>query len=393
MGRALLVVVILMSTIFAAIVVSMQKNLLKIPDIITYNMVRREAENVSDFALRKAVARASFLGASINPTYVTNMTESYNNLTIGSTTIDSVRFSFNTSTQKFRAVSYVRGEKQGITLPYQAEIAFNFPISQIMSTPNCFYYEFNQPQFHGANEYIRDSSPNQNTGEPMNHMGTRPHGGADSWKYAYFDGVDDYIRREDHPSLRLSGELTLVVFAKIDQGRTTSSLVWIPSNPYDTGVPTVNGPGHNLRYKPTAGIWFTSSPKQINFGVTHENNVLTVATFPFVPDGKWPHNKDPWHFFAMTYNRNTRLLKGYYNGLLVTTVTATTPTPVKENTYGFQVGRRDIRVLGSGGNSEYMYMKGGLDQGGLWNRELSAAEIFGFYYGVINPADVLYIRD
>ncbi len=393
MGRALMVVVILMSTIFAGIVISMQRHLLKVPETITSNLIRREAENISDYALRKAVARASFLGASVNPGWVTNVTEHYTNFRVGNTFVDSIRFRFHSGNQNFRAFTHVRTVKQGITYPYRAEIAFNFPMAEIVGTPNCFYYEFNQPQFHGANEFIRDSSPNQNTGEPMNHMGTRPHGGADSWKYAYFDGVDDYIRRDDHPSLRLGGELTVVIFAKIDEDRITSTLVWIPSNPFDTNVPTAHGPGHNLRYKPTAGIWYTSNPRRINFGVTQNNNELTVATYPFVADGKWPHNKDPWHFFALTFNRNTRTLKGYHNGVLVTQVTASSGAPVQENTFGFQIGRRDIRVLGPGGNSEFMYMKGGLDQGGLWNRELSAAEIFSFYNSVINPADILYIRD
>lgn len=55
MGRTILLVVIMVTTIYAGIIISVQREMYKLPEIIKDNFSRKEIENVSDYALRAAV--------------------------------------------------------------------------------------------------------------------------------------------------------------------------------------------------------------------------------------------------------------------------------------------------------------------------------------------------
>ncbi|MDZ4122108.1 MAG: LamG-like jellyroll fold domain-containing protein [Candidatus Cloacimonadaceae bacterium] len=189
--------------------------------------------------------------------------------------------------------------------------------------------------------------------------------------------------------MEVNSNFTIVSFAKIIAGHPAATLVWLPSNPFDTGVAVDGNPGQNLRYKPTGGIFFSGG--NMHFTVTTQGYHSVTVSVPFTPDGEWPHNRDPWHFFGLTYGGG--VLRAYINGVLRGTATAPGNQNALTNTYGFTLGRKDIRVLGAGGTSEYMYMLGLMDQVGLYNRTLSAAEMYNFYTAVINPADILYIKD
>ncbi len=100
-------------------------------------------------------------------------------------------------------------------------------------------------------------------------------------------------------------------------------------------------PGQNLRYKPTGGIWYQGG--NLHFTSVNTAYTQTTITVPFTPDGKWPHNKDKWHFFGLTYNNG--ILKAYVNGVLRGTAYQA-PLPAINSTYGFTLGRKDIRNLG-----------------------------------------------
>ena len=58
MGRGMLILVILMSTIFAGIAMRAQNRALELPDVLRDDQIKRETENVSDYALRYAIAYA-----------------------------------------------------------------------------------------------------------------------------------------------------------------------------------------------------------------------------------------------------------------------------------------------------------------------------------------------
>ena len=281
-------------------------------------------------------------------------------------------------------------------------MAFNFPITAIAGNPNCFYFEMDQPQFHGSNEWIRDTSGNDYTGQPYNAISTRPHGsGANGWKCASLDGVNDYIDIlcqpgcTEHPNLVVSAEYTLIAFAKVRTETTVNqgTLVWLAADPYDSGSANGAHPGGNLRYKPTGGIFYNASDQKMHFVATldNSNKYMIDASFAYTPVGKWPHNKDAWHFFGMTLKNGT--LKTYFNGIRQTTTWSGWWNDAIPNRYGVSVGRRDIRNLGTGGVGEYKYFFGLLDQVGLYNRALTDAEMYGLYMGVIKPENILYIKD
>lgn len=55
MGRTILILVVLLSTIYGGIIISVQKEMYKLPDVMKDNFIHKEIENVSDYALRAAV--------------------------------------------------------------------------------------------------------------------------------------------------------------------------------------------------------------------------------------------------------------------------------------------------------------------------------------------------
>lgn len=390
MGRTALILVVLMSTIYAGVLIRLQNKMQDIGFIINRNMLAKEAESVSDYALRIAVRNSVHHGLQAEPEGFTSLSIPFSDFNVGNCVIDSIDYVFVSNANRYIARTYVRGSMQGQSIAYPAEIAFNFPLSGISGTPNCFYLEMDQPQFNPSFNMVYDSSENGNDAFFYGAVSTRPMGsGVNGWKCASFESGGGWISHPGNASMQVNSNFTLVNFAKIRQGQSAATLVWMASNPFDTATPSGSNPGQNLRYKPTGAIWYSGGNMRFS-ATTTDYQYLEVAV-PFTPDGNWPHNKDKWHFFALTYDRG--VLKAYINGTLRGTTTATGTVNAITNTYGFSLGRKDIRTLGPGGNSEYMYMYGLMDQVGLYNITLTAAQIFNFYQSVINPADILYIKD
>jgi hypothetical protein len=388
----MLIAVVLISTIYSGILLNVQRSLFKLPEVITENFIRKESENASDYALRTAVRDASQMIVTIPTDGVTSVSRNYNNFNIGHCAIDSIKYRFVTDRSHYQAKTYVSGVLQGLHVDYNAEIAFNFPISQLIPTPDGIYYQCDQPQFHGSNEYIMDDSGCGNDGEPMNAIGTRPNGyGVDGWKCASFDGVNDYILTYDHPMIQVDSTFTYSVFAKVVSTEATACLMWMASDPYDTNVSQTGHPGWNLRYKPCGAIWYTSTPtKQMHFAVTLRSYVMLQLDINYTPVGKSPYNKDAWHHFVMTFNKG--VLKAYINGVLMGTTTSLISKKTLTPEYGINFGRRDIRVPGTTAADLY-YLYGLEDQMGLFRRALTDQEVANLYWGIIKPADILYIRD
>lgn len=357
--------------------------------IIARNMITKEAESVSDYALRCAVRDSQIYGLQATPDLFTSLTIPYNGFTLGNCLLDSIRYTYFDDEDRFLAKTYVRGFLQGQSIDYEAQIAFNFPLSGISGSPNCFYLEMDQPQFNPSFNRVYDTSDNGNDGYFYGDISTRPMGqGVNGWKCASFGSSGGWISHPGNASMEVNSTFSIVAFAKIRQGHANATLVWLASNPFDTTVGGGGNPGHNLRYKPTGAIWFSGGNMRFT-ATTVDREVLELA-IPFTPDGKWPHNKDPWHFFALTYNRGT--LKAYINGVLRGTVSCNGLKSALTNSYGFSMGRKDLRAAGTL-TSEYMYMYGLMDQVGLYNIALTAAEIYNFYQGVINPANIHFIKD
>lgn len=400
MGRTMLIVVILMSTIFAGIIISLQRQMRRLPDHVVRNLLNKEAENVSDYALRTAMCNAVQIGLAFPTSGQLELTHTFNNFRIGHCTIDSIQYQFVESVSHYRAFTYITAAMQGVTVKYSAEMAFNFPLNEVAGTPNCFFFEMDQPQFHGSNAYVEDSSLNDYEGSVYGGIGTSPHTPY-GWKGAKYDGEDDYISISTSPAdsaysnLVCDTGLTLVVFATVDQTNTVNqgTLFWLASDPFDTGTPSGPHPGSNLRDKPTAAIWYDKSRSAMIFESTFNNGPKTraEAVVPFTPTSKSPYNKATWHFFALTAKQG--VLRAYINGVLKQTVTTATSENPVPNHFGVYLGRRDYRPSSSYNASNFKYFKGIMDRIGLFNRELSGAEINSFYLTQTVPENILYIKD
>ncbi|HOA29687.1 MAG TPA: hypothetical protein PKL34_06590, partial [Candidatus Cloacimonadota bacterium] len=139
MGRSMLIVVVLMSTLYAGIMITLQRHMFSVPDIITRNMLMKQAEGVSDYALRTAVRNSVSLGMQASPDSVLHWKTVYNNFNVFNSRIDSIAYNFVESSSRYRAQVYVSGRIMGRTTQYRSEIAFNFPLIEAVGSPNCFW--------------------------------------------------------------------------------------------------------------------------------------------------------------------------------------------------------------------------------------------------------------
>jgi len=392
MGRAILIVVVLMSAVYAGIILRMHKKMIDLPNQLIEVLLNKQAENTSDYILRSGIQDAAQMGIAPPEYGVLNATRRFTNWNIGVCTVDSIQYSFVTSLSTYFLRTYIHGNLQGKNINYDAEMSYNFPLVQIIGDPDGLYLQCDQPQFHGANEYVRDDSPYANDGVPMGHMGTRPKG--IGWKCATFDGTDDYIDVEDSPGLQVDSTFTFTVWARMDKDETAAALIWLSSDPYDGAVASGGHPGQNLHDKPSGAIWYTSTPtKQMHFACTLRNYYVLQVDASFVPTDKWPYNKGIWSHFALVFNRG--ILTAYIDGVSVGSVGYLTSLLWKKTItpyYGLNFGRKDIQLSGHVA-ADYWYLEGELDQMGVYMRALTAAEIGSLYQTWINQLNMMYIRD
>ncbi len=399
MGRAALIVVVLMTAIYSGVLITMQRRMLDLPRIIQRNQLTKQAESVSDYALRTAVRNSISLGMMAGPGSVVMWTQEFNGFNVQDCQIDSIRYTFvgaddEMGANSYRAVSYVSGGAQDQTIQYKAELAFSFPLVVMLNLDYAVHLEMDQPQFNpSANwNHVWDSSDNDNDALFYGDVTTRPMGqGVDGWKCASFGSGGGYIMHAGNESLTMTSNFTIMAFAKIRAGHPAATLVWLPSDTSDpafTGI--VSGPG-TVRKQPTGGMWYQSG--NMYYRATTVDGSTVTVTAPFTPDGSWPHNKDKWHFFALTYDRGR--VKGYINGLPVgEQVNPLFPyyRPNAVRNQGIYLGREYFGAP-QAGDPQFKYMYGLMDQVGLVPRTLTDAEIWSYYNLVLNPADIQYIRD
>ncbi len=419
MGRAVLMSVLWMTTLFASILISLDRNLSSFPNVLVRNQLMKEAENASDFALRNAIRNAGsseFLDSYLhgqNFADEISFVQSFNNFKIGNCTIDSLRYSYSNSQAHYKVKSYIRSSLQGVNVSRDAEMAFNYPFLTLGSSkPNVLYLEMERlllfPWLFTNNNLLPDSSGNDYTGIANGFSlisATIPWGGAFSRYCTKFNGIDNYLSVAPQPdasgvdSLNTDDSFSLLMFAKIDKnGRQWYSsyqgtLIWIPSEPSST----------TLRYKPSAGIWFSTSDGSMHFAVTQNNTSKTMLEavvahtrtavifywFFGVPIFNSSFTDYPWCSYGLTYNQG--VLKAYINGQLVQTVTGAN-VRAYPSLYGMSIGRKDIR--GSGVlASDYKYFCGVMDQAGMHDRALNGAEMYSWHKGVMSSTMIKYIRD
>ncbi len=82
----------------------------------------------------------------------------------------------------------------------------------------------------------------------------------------------------------------------------------------------------------------------MHFSAVNTAYTQVTVSVTFIPDGSWPHNKDKWHFFAMSYNNG--IVKAYVNGILRGTSFGGVPFPAITNTYGMTLAERTFAIWG-----------------------------------------------
>jgi len=397
MGRSVLLLALMVGIIYLGINTRLQNRMMLLPHIQIKQMIEKETENVSDFALRNAVRNSVSLGLQTQSGSIRRFTQHFTDYAIGNSILDSIQYVFTGTGTEYRAITYVRGELQGMEVSHVGEIAFDFPMISLVGKPDVFYLEMDQPQFNPSPHFnhVIDTSGNNNHGLFYGDVSTRPMGqGANGWKCASFGSNGGWITFPGNRTTEVSTNFSIISFAKIRETSNVSTVVWIPSDPFDTnlshtGAGGVFRPGQNLRYKPTAGIWFSNG--QMHFSTVMTNYEQLIVSKPFVPRGRWPHNRDRWVFLGLTYAPG--VIKAYIDGVLVGTAIGNLPLPAIRSIHGFTLGRKDIRVLGPGGHSEYMYMFGLLDQVGMYRRTLTDDEMNMVYSEILSPTRLKYIKD
>jgi hypothetical protein len=421
----MLILLILMSTIFAGIALRMQTKMQDLPDLLRDDQIKRESENISDYALRYAIAYAipkikewvdknfETVTVKFDGTTVTN-----GNLIgmpvfpVGNGFIRQITFKHIGGTftggnkeVRFQAISDVSGTLMSKTIVYPAELAFNY---FKVETPNCFYYEMNQAQLEGQAD-LNDTSGNGNNGYPFNGLHTfpTPGDGVAGWKCGFWHGdFNDaaYAPNDNvNHTMEVDTTFTLVCFAKpdIDLKYRSAALVWMPSVQ----------PQGDLAVAPSMAIWYSGVDGNMHFTVGLSDfapyNWLQVefpfkerlvAQSPSSSTGSGYRNY-PWEFFALTFNKGT--LKAYYNGLPITSVpnpVTSTCTKAVKSKWGVSIGARITRLNGTNGDGFYnsnfdRCFHGVMDQVGLFNRALNDQEIWDFYTFTQMPTKVDYIRD
>jgi hypothetical protein len=396
MGRAMLIVTVLMASLYAGIMTTMQRNILSVPNIISRNMLTKQAESVSDYALRTAVQNSIAYGQMAGDVGLMVFNDYYTNFNIQNCKIDSIKYTIVGGTNNsYRARSYVSGSLMGRTVNYKAEIAFSFPVIATLDLDYCIYLEMNQPAFNpGIGDMVWDNSDNGNDANFYGNVDTRPHGtGVDGWKCANFNEssgntIDGVIWHDGNASMVVASNFTIMSFVKLKSGVSNATFVWLPPDPVDVAAQGLSF--GNVRKKPTGGIWFLNN--RVYFTATTVDGVTVETSAPFVPDGKWPHNKDSYYHFVLTYNRGQ--VKGYMNGVLVGTAQNTLypyyrPSALQNK--GIYLGREYYGTPQAG--DSFHYMIGDMDQVGLVPRTLTDAEVASYYNLTINPATIQYIRD
>ncbi len=406
MGRAILIVVILVSTIYAGINVSVQKEMYKLPSVIVNNFLNKECENVSDYALRAAVRLSTeniIMLPGVDTLTVTfndsipdpgdiNLPDDY---AIGNCKIKRIRYK-RLGASTFEAKTTIEGTLQGRVVDYTGQIAFNFRTTAV-DGPLVLYNDYDS-QAHAPDSLLDHSS--HPSGIPMTGLITAV--GTDFSNVVHYssDGLDKYFtggggthkclefgaamtNGKDHvggwvqcPSpasesyqllldrLKTYNQFTVAVYAKpqivksadrnvtnqgadgaaITIGGNSAALYWAASDPEHSKF---NEPGYE---RPSIGIWYdnynaVAKTVTMHYQVTINDGTASGTSMQITRAG-CPINSNltqlAWHMYTLTFLNGT--LTAYYDSDVVGTVTAPGGyTTIMPNDYGFTLGMKDIR--------------------------------------------------
>ena len=161
-----------------------------------------------------------------------------------------------------------------------------------------------------------------------------------------FDGTDDHIVLENHPSLDITGtQITLMAWVKVSEECCDANMSRIISKSFDGG-------GNDVY----ALAITNANPKEASFRINGQ-----ITTGGQVSPNVWTH-------VAGVYDGNQRRL--YVNGLLAGTPDTYTTT-ISSSAQPVHIGMRQ---------SDTRYFAGSMDEVAIFDRELSASEIRAVFH-------------
>lgn len=407
MGKAMLIVALLMGTIYGGIMLHLQNKMLDLPQLQVRQIIEKEQENVNDFALRGAIRYAERLREHVEAGNFVNLKLDFHNYRIGNCLLDRIEYKYAGETAnsvKYRAVSYVHGDLQGYRVnPDSTELALTIPLNTagVSGIPNCFYLEMEDNNFRNG-DLLADGSGNNPPNNPTVYGGVA--GNINQtihpfnkglYKWCTMFGHNKTVETENYgwlsfpgsSSTRVDRNFSLISFVRMNANSTVSTIVWLASDPYPVGN-NLGIEGPDLRLKPTAAIYYkkVGGVGKMYFTVTNTAYQQLIISTPFTPAATFNYNKQEWFELGLTYKKG--LLKAYINGMPVTPsegdVWQGAALPALTSNYGFSLGRRDLRDgTADSDYYTYNYFWGEMDQVGLYSRTLTDSQMKTIYEAII----------
>ena len=192
-------------------------------------------------------------------------------------------------------------------------------------------------------------------GNTLTNNGTVTYSAGKINNAADFDGSTDYLSKTDNAALSITNNLSISCWINQGAGRITNDIIVAKSMAANLG--------YELRIRNSAGAdWApTTYISQTGDNVTEDQ--WYTATGYINSTGTWYH-------IVTTYASGTCLI--YVNASSIGLTNSGGTTSIFDNTTAFTVGARADPLE---------YFHGSIDEVGIWNRVLSAAEVTTLYNG------------
>lgn len=340
MGRILLIGVLVIGVLFITLVMSMNKQTVKLPQVFTNDLSSKETQNLSNYALRYALQFATTQHFPETSNFTRVIT--FNNFFYKYGYIDSIRFNYVPSSSNFKVKAYTRTTFNGKDAAHVATAAIG-GINAEGGTGNLAHW-------HWDGDLLDVSGHNNNgTGYGIRYKNNAIGGSS----VDYGNGNGNYITVPDSPSLDLPINFSWSYWGNWNSNPNG----WIPFL-WKASIP--NNPSY--RYKPCYGLWLYQDYMHAGVLTSNLEWIEAVSNVTITPQGQW-------HHMAVTYDGRT--VRIYYDGSPVGSATGTGGT-IYNSTEPVQIGRIDA-------NGTWVYFKGRMDEFGIYDFVLTPEQVLAIY--------------
>lgn len=406
MGRTMLIVILLMGAVYTGLIGGLQERMLYIPEIISRNIIRKQTESVSDYALRLAIKngdylRTTYIAQDDTSSHVYTYSDA-NEYLVQDTNIDSIKFIFQGRTgsgehtiKQYMATSYVTGELMGEVVPYEAKVFYE--LSANKEFDNIYHNHFTMDAKCWKDLLDDESGNGFDAVRVGKNLNSKKNGAAVGDACAAFGqrgGVDPSYMYYTDTQVRVAETFTLSCWVKIPSDLSNrATAIWLPpktNGTGDTNDDNYTGPynGVDYRRRPTGAIYYDSN--KIYFEANTADGQCLILSTPISRTHRINNiHKAAWDHVAMTYNMGE--MKAYKGGTLVGTVVATNyPIEAVEN-WGIYVGNEATQ--GSANTGRIAQFEGWLDDIGFSPYVLGSDQLGVYYATIATPPKILYFRD